>query len=47
MAQVELTSKDTDALLDILQKHFSELRWEIAFTHKRDMLNSFKTEKSS
>jgi RNAse (barnase) inhibitor barstar len=38
MAQVELTSKDIDALRDILQNTLSELRWEIAFTHKKDIV---------
>jgi hypothetical protein len=45
MAQVELTSKDIDTLQDILQNHLSELRWEIAFTHKRDIVKFLQNRK--
>ncbi|MGO8987679.1 MAG: hypothetical protein ACLQGU_08185 [bacterium] len=45
MAQVELTSKDIDTLQDILQKHLSELRWEIAFTHKTDIVKFLQKRK--
>ena len=38
MVQVELTSKDIDTLWDILQNTLQELRWEIAFTHKMDIV---------
>ncbi|HMK77581.1 MAG TPA: hypothetical protein VK568_15570 [Thermodesulfobacteriota bacterium] len=45
MAQVELTSQDIDTLQDILQNHLSELRWEIAFTHKKDIVKFLQNRK--
>jgi hypothetical protein len=38
MAQIELTDGDRDMLRDVLQKHLTELSWEIAFTHRKDSL---------
>jgi len=38
MAQIELTDGDRDLLRDVLQKHLTELSWEIAFTHNNDSL---------
>lgn len=45
MAQVELTSQDIDTLQEILQNHLSELRWEIAFTHKKDIVKFLQNRK--
>ena len=45
MAQVGLTPKDIETLQDILQKHLSELRWEIPFTHKRDIVKLLQNRK--
>lgn len=36
MAQIELTPSETEMLKEILQKHLSELTFEIAFCHNRD-----------
>ncbi len=36
MAQIKLTGEDRDILREVLQKHLSELSWEIAFTHRKD-----------
>ena len=38
MAKIELTDGDRDMLRDVLQKHLTELSWEIAFTHRKDSL---------
>jgi hypothetical protein len=45
MAQIELTDGDRERLRDILQKHHSELSWEIAFTHKRDFVEFLQKRK--
>ncbi len=36
MAQIELTQSEMEMLKDILQKHLTELTFEIAFCHNRD-----------
>ena len=36
MARIELTDGERDMLRDVLQKHLTELSWEIAFTHTKD-----------
>jgi hypothetical protein len=36
MVQIELTDGDRDMLRNVLQKHLTELSWEIAFTHRKD-----------
>ncbi len=36
MVQIELTDGDRNMLRNVLQKHLTELSWEIAFTHRKD-----------
>jgi hypothetical protein len=38
MARIELTDGEREMLRDVLQKHLTELSWEIAFTHTRDSI---------
>ncbi len=45
MAQIELTDEDRDILRGVLQKHLSELSWEVAFTHKKDFLEFLQRRK--
>ncbi len=45
MVQIELSDGDRDRLRDILQKHLSELSWEIAFTHRGDSLKFLRERK--
>jgi hypothetical protein len=35
---IDLTDEDRDSLRNVLEKHLTELSWEIAFTHGRDSL---------
>ncbi len=45
MAQIELTDGERDMLRDVLQKHLTELSWEIAFTHSRDSVEFLRKRK--
>ncbi len=45
MAQIELTDSERDMLRDVLQKHLTELSWEIAFTHSRDSVEFLRKRK--
>ena len=45
MAQIELSDGDRDTLRDVLQKHLSELSWEVAFTHRRDYVEFLQDRK--
>jgi hypothetical protein len=45
MAQIELTDGDREMLRDVLQKHLTELSWEIAFTHTRDAIRFLQKRK--
>ena len=36
MVQIGLNDGERGTLRDVLQKHLSELSWEIAFTHGKD-----------
>ena len=45
MAQIELTYTEIDLLHEILQKSFSELSWEIAFTDRKDFRELLKKRK--
>jgi hypothetical protein len=45
MVQIELTEGERETLRAILQKHFSELSWEIAFTHEKASLEFLQKRK--
>ena len=45
MAQIELTQNETEMLREILQKHLSELTFEVAFTHTTDSIRHLKRRK--
>jgi len=45
MAQIELTYTEIDLLHEILQKSFSELSLEIAFTDRKDFRELLKKRK--
>jgi len=45
MALIELTDGDKEMLRDVLQKHLSELSWEVAFTHRRDCVEFLQDRK--
>ena len=47
MAQIELTYTEIDLLHEILQKSFSELSLEIAFTDRKDFRELLKKERNS
>ena len=45
MVQIELEEGERDMLRDVLQKHLSELSFEIAFTHRKDPLKFLQKRK--
>ena len=45
MVQIELSDGERDTLREILQKHLTELTWELTFTHKKDSIEFLKGRK--
>ncbi len=43
--QIELTDEERGRLREILQKHLTELSWEIAFTHSTDAVRFLRQRK--
>ncbi len=43
--QIELTDEERSRLREILQKHLTELSWEIAFTHGTDAVRFLRLRK--
>jgi hypothetical protein len=45
MAQINLTNEDIEMLHDVLQKHLTQLTFEIAFTHNKDSIELLQKRK--
>jgi hypothetical protein len=45
MIPIELNEEDRNTLRDILQRHLTELSWELAFTHKTDSIKFLQRRK--
>jgi len=45
MAQIELTPSEMIMLREVLQKHLSELTFEVAFSHRGDSVEFLKKRK--
>ncbi len=45
MAKIDLTHEEADTLREVLQKHLTELTWEIAFTHSKDSVEFLRKRK--
>ena len=44
---IELDDTERRTLQDVLQKHLSELSWEIAFTHNKEFSDALQKRKES
>ncbi len=45
MSTIELTDGDKEMLRNVLEKHLTQLSWEIAFTHSRDSVRFLRRRK--
>jgi len=45
MVNIQLNDGDKEMLQNVLEKHLTQLSWEIAFTHSRDSVRFLRERK--